>query len=58
MVGNIEGMDCMEHWVWYKNNEYCYAENNKKKKKVRELDIQQVVAQVQYHVTFCIDYEI
>ena len=27
VVGIMEGMDCMEHWVWYKNNEYCYAEN-------------------------------
>ena len=28
----LEGMDCMEHWVWCKNNEYCYAENKFKKK--------------------------
>ena len=27
MVGIGEGMDCMEHWVSGKNNEYCYAEN-------------------------------
>ena len=27
VVGIIKGMDCMERWVWYKNNEYCYAEN-------------------------------
>ena len=26
----IEGTDCMEHWVWCKNNEYCYAENKLK----------------------------
>ena len=32
VVGIIEGTDCMEHWVWYKNNEYCYAENKFKKK--------------------------
>ena len=25
-----EGTDCMEHWVWCKNNEYCYAEKKKK----------------------------
>ena len=30
-VGIREGTDCMEHWVWYKNNEYCYAENKFKK---------------------------
>ena len=30
VVGIMEGMDCMEHWVWYKNNEYCYAENKLK----------------------------
>ena len=29
VVGIREGMDCMEHWVWCKNNEYCYAENKK-----------------------------
>ena len=29
VVGIIEGMDCMEHLVWCKNNEYCYAENKK-----------------------------
>ena len=28
-VGIKEGTDCMEHWVWCKNNEYCYAENKK-----------------------------
>ena len=41
VVGIGEGMDCMEHWVWcknneyvkmkilkkLKNNEYCYTEN-------------------------------
>ena len=27
LVGIGECTDCMEHWVWYKNNEYCYAEN-------------------------------
>ena len=26
VVGIREGTDCMEHWVWCKNNEYCYAE--------------------------------
>ena len=26
VVGIGEGTDCMEHWVWCKNNEYCYAE--------------------------------
>ena len=26
LVGVREGMDCMEHWVWCKNNEHCYAE--------------------------------
>ena len=38
VVGIMEGMYCMEHWVWYKNNEYCYAENKFKKmiKKKRE----------------------
>ena len=29
VVGIREGMDCMEHWVWCKNNEYCYTENKK-----------------------------
>ena len=28
MVGIREGTDCMEHWVWCKNNEYCYTEKN------------------------------
>ena len=35
MVGIIEGTDCMEHWVWCKNNEHCYAEKKQKVKKIR-----------------------
>ena len=31
VVGIREGTDCMEHWVWCKNNEYYYAENKLKK---------------------------
>ena len=27
VVGIREGTDCMEHWVWYKNNQHCYAKN-------------------------------
>ena len=27
VVGIMEGTHCMEHWVWCKNNEFCYAEN-------------------------------
>ena len=30
VVGIKEGTYCMEHWVWYKNNEYCYAEKKLK----------------------------
>ena len=30
VVGIREGMDCMEHWVWCKNNEFCYAEKKYK----------------------------
>ena len=30
VVGTKEGTYCMEHWVWCKNNEYCYAENKLK----------------------------
>ena len=30
VVGIREGTYCMEHWVWCKNNEYCYAENKLK----------------------------
>ena len=26
VVGIKEGTYCMEHWVWCKNNEYCYTE--------------------------------
>ena len=26
MVGIKECTYCMEHWVWCKNNEFCYAE--------------------------------
>ena len=33
VVGIIEGTDCMEPWVWCKNNEYCYAENFLKKER-------------------------
>ena len=29
VVGIGEGTDCMEHWVWCKNNEYCYTEKIK-----------------------------
>ena len=29
VVGIREGTDCMEHWVWCKNNEHCYAEKIK-----------------------------
>ena len=36
VVGIVEGTDCMEHWVWCKNNEYCYAEKNKNKKKLKK----------------------
>ena len=36
VVGIVEGTDCMEHWVWCKNNEYCYAENNNNKKEQDE----------------------
>ena len=32
VVGIMEGTYCMEHWVWYKNNEFCYAEKKFKKK--------------------------
>ena len=31
VVGIKEGTYCMEHWVWCKNNEFCYAEKKKKK---------------------------
>ena len=36
-LGEIgEGKVCIEHWVWCKNNEYCYAENKLKKiKKIK-----------------------
>lgn len=33
VVGIIEGTDCMEHWVWCKNNEYCYAKKKLKKRR-------------------------
>lgn len=23
LVGIMDGMYCMEHWVWRKNNEFC-----------------------------------
>ena len=26
VVGSKEGTDCMEHWVWCINNEFCYTE--------------------------------
>ena len=35
VVGIREGTDCMEHWVWCKNNECCYAENKKISKKTK-----------------------
>ena len=31
-MGIKEGTYCMEHWVWCKNNEYCYAEKKFLKK--------------------------
>ena len=37
VVGIKEGMFCMEHWVWCKNNEFCYAEQKLKKKKKSNL---------------------
>ena len=30
VVGIKEGMYCMEHWLWCKNNELCYTEKKKK----------------------------
>ena len=36
VVGIMEGTYCMEHWVWCKNNEFCYAEKKLKKKIVSE----------------------
>ena len=31
-VGIMEGMHCMEHWVWCINNELCYTEKKLNKK--------------------------
>ena len=32
-LGEPGGGYCMEHWVWCKNNEYCYAEIKQNKTK-------------------------
>ena len=34
VLGIGEGTVCMEHWVWCKNNEYCYAEKIKNKERM------------------------
>ena len=39
VVGIMEGMYCMEHWVWCKNNGYCYAEKKFKKEILSAIDL-------------------
>ena len=37
VVGIREGTDCMEHWVWCINNEFCYTEKKLIKKGIRKI---------------------